>query len=180
MGCDTNEVSVGQWASTSPVTEQANRAGDNWAKLCGCRGHYHTINYHEITDKWCAEHSPFKGMGAEKPIRQYETGATRDTDSNKLKYEGFISPLVEKRFAEYMHLHRKQSDGSMRAPDNWQKGIPLDDYVDSLVRHVQDLRLHHDGFASAATDKDLESVLCAIRFNVDGYLFELLKNRVVK
>ena len=110
-------------------------------------------------------------------FRQFETGATRDADNGKLKYEGFISPLAEKRFAEYMHIHRKQTDGSLRAPDNWQKGIPLDAYADSLVRHVQDFRLHHDGFSDEAVDPDIESVLCAIRFNVDGYLFEILKKK---
>lgn len=112
--------------------------------------------------------------------REFETGAYRDTEEGKLKYEGFISPLTEKRFAQYMHEHRHQKDGAMRAADNWQLGINLESYADSLVRHVQDFRLHHDKFSEEATDPDLESVLCAIMFNVQGYLFELLKAKKSK
>ena len=53
-------------------------------------------------------------------IRQFDTGATRDTDQNKLDPEGFLSPMVMKCFFEYMHKNRKQSDGKLRASDNWQ------------------------------------------------------------
>ena len=110
-----------------------------------------------------------------KYIRRFDTGATRDADTGKHDYEGFNSPLVEKRFAAYMTAHRVQSDGSLRASDNWQKGIPLDAYMKSLLRHVHDLWLHHDGYASEAVDPDIETILAAIRFNVNGYLFEVLK-----
>lgn len=116
----------------------------------------------------------------QKEIRIFETGANRDTDTDKLQYEGFLSPLVEKRYAQYMHLHRKQKDGSLRASDNWQKGIPIEVYVDSLVRHMQDVRLHHDKFSDEAIDPDLESALCAVIFNASGYLFELLKKKKIK
>jgi hypothetical protein len=108
-------------------------------------------------------------------IRKYATGANRDSDTGKLKYGGFTSALTEKRFAQYMHEHRLQKDGTLRAPDNWKHGIPLEDYYDSLVRHAQDFRLHHEGFADEAVESNLESVLCAILFNAQGYLFELLK-----
>lgn len=141
--------------------------------LCGCQG-----------DNFCSLHDPNR-VPAWPPdyvgaIRKFETGATRDTDADKLKYAGFISPLVEKRFSEYMHLHRKQSDGSLRAPDNWKRGIPKDAYADSLIRHVYDFWLHIEGFSGEATEPDLESVLCAIRFNCDGYLFEILKKKAAK
>jgi hypothetical protein len=110
-------------------------------------------------------------------MREFETGATRDTDTNKPDYEGFISPLVTERFGRYMMAHKKQADGKLRASDNWQKGIPMAAYVKSLLRHVQDLLLHWDGYQDLVTDRDLESVCCAIRFNVDGFLHELIKNR---
>lgn len=110
-------------------------------------------------------------------VRKFETGATRDTDSEKLKIEGFIDPLVDQRFAEYMHKHRKQSDGTLRAPDNWQKGIPLEVYGDSLVRHMLDFRLHFDGYPNKAVEPNIEDVMCAIIFNARGYLFELLKKK---
>lgn len=108
-------------------------------------------------------------------IRKFDSGATRDLDTDKLKYEGFIDPLVDKRYAEYMHVHRKQKDGTLRSPDNWQKGIPQEAYADSLVRHVMDFRLHFDGYSDEAVDADIETVMCAIIFNARGYLFEALK-----
>lgn len=110
-------------------------------------------------------------------VRKFETGATRDSNSGKLDYEGFDSPLVNRRYAEYMHEHRYQSDGTMRAADNWQKGIPKQAYMESLVRHVEDAKLHWDGYGDIAVDPNFESTLCAILFNVKGLLFELIKER---
>lgn len=106
-------------------------------------------------------------------MRKFETGATRDSDDEKLDYEGFISPLVTKRFAEYMHKHRFQADGKVRASDNWQKGMPLEAYMKSLWRHFMDLWLFHRSYSIS---DHIEDVLCAILFNVQGYLHELLKN----
>lgn len=115
--------------------------------------------------------------------RQFKTGATRDVDTDKLDYEGFISPLVDRRYAEYMHQCRLRNiplGQTIRASDNWQKGIPKETYAKSLVRHVNEFRLIHDGF-EAFDEKGnllaLEDVLCAIRFNADGYLFEILKGK---
>ena len=42
--------------------------------------------------------------------RKFESGATRDSDTNKLDFEGFLSLLALIRFAEYMHSNRMQSD----------------------------------------------------------------------
>jgi hypothetical protein len=109
-------------------------------------------------------------------IRTFDTGATRDTDTGKLKYEGFFSPHVLKRRAEYMNEHRKQSDGSLREPDNWQKGISRAVYMDSLLRHVVELWLIHRS-PQVPPDKQVEDVLCAILFNGEGYLYEQLKSR---
>lgn len=108
-------------------------------------------------------------------VRKFETGASRDSDDGKLKIEGFLDPLVDKRYSEYMHGHRQLADGSLRSGDNWQKGIPFSAYGDSMVRHVLDFRLHFDGYPNEAVDSDIESVLCAIIFNARGYLFEILK-----
>jgi hypothetical protein len=107
-------------------------------------------------------------------IRKFATGATRDSDENKLEPWGFTSPLVEKAFSEYMDDHRKQSDGSLRDSNNWKKGIPLDAYWHSLSRHVLDFRLLWDQFPEEAAAKDMIEALCAVKFNVDGLLHELL------
>ena len=107
-------------------------------------------------------------------MRIFKSGSTRDDNKNKLDYEGFLSAIVLKRFAEYMNKHRKQSDGNLRDSDNWQKGIPKDVYMKSMWRHFMDLWLEHRGHDSR---EGKEEALCALRFNVNGYLHELLKER---
>lgn len=109
-----------------------------------------------------------------KRIRVFKTGATRDTDEHKLDFEGFLSPLVLLRFGRYMDKHRKQSDGTFRSSDNWQKGIPKEEYMKSLFRHYIDAWLFHRGYPKLARET-LEDALCAIIFNAQGYLHELLK-----
>jgi hypothetical protein len=103
-------------------------------------------------------------------MRYFETGATRDTDEGKLDFEGFLSPRVLYRFAEYMHHHRRQADGVLRASDNWQKGIPREAYMKSLTRHFMELWLcWREG-----VDETINDILCAILFNTQGLLHERL------
>lgn len=107
-------------------------------------------------------------------MREFNTGATRDTDEGKYDYEGFLSPLVLKRYGEYMNKHRKQADGKLRDSDNWQKGIPKEAYMKSGWRHFVDWWQEHRGIVS----KDgVEEAICALCFNAMGYLHELLKEK---
>lgn len=108
-------------------------------------------------------------------MREFESGANRDSDEAKLDYEGCLSPNVLMRFAEYMREHQHTASG-LRDSDNWQKGIPLKVYMKSLSRHYMDLWLFRRG-AITLTDKQLEDTVCAIMFNVQGYLFETLKQK---
>ena len=104
-------------------------------------------------------------------MRTYATGATRDVDADKLDYRGFTSFTAWRRFAEYMHKHRLQPDGQMRASDNWKKGIPVEDYLESLIRHTVD-------FWDAEERGDQEAAMelaCAIWFNLQGYIHERSK-----
>jgi len=110
-------------------------------------------------------------------IRKFESGATRDTSQGKLDYEAFLSPLVLQRYAEYLNKHRLQSDGTLRDGDNWQKGIPIETYMKSKMRHSIDTWLMHRGFPTHATNEDIEESLCAELFNTMGMLFEVLKNK---
>lgn len=109
--------------------------------------------------------------------RTFSTGATRDTSISKLDYDGFLSWRVLQRYAEYMHRHRKQSDGSMRDSDNWQKGIPEEVYRKSMWRHFMDVwklhRLYEGSYDLVVRERVIES-LCALLFNVMGLLHELL------
>lgn len=113
-------------------------------------------------------------------IRKFESGATRDSDEDKLDYEAMLSPLVLKRYAEYMHKNRKLKDGSLRPGDNWQLGIPLTAYCKSLWRHFMDVWTIHrrrltSEVTSYAEQDDLEEALCAVIFNASGYLHEQLQ-----
>jgi len=115
-------------------------------------------------------------------IRQFSTGATRNSEQGKNDYEGFYHPLVVEAFGDYMTTHRIQADGSLRDSDNWQKGIPLNVYIKSLFRHVIDLWFLHRGYQrfDKITGKKItkKEALCAILFNTQGYLFEILKNEL--
>ena len=103
-------------------------------------------------------------------MRTFDTGATRDTDAGKPDYEGFLSPLAIAAFGRYMDRHRKQANGVPRASDNWQKGIPLDAYMKSMWRHFFEVwALHRAGEYPVA---QMTEALCALQFNVQGYLHE--------
>jgi hypothetical protein len=110
-------------------------------------------------------------------IRTFSTGATRDTAEGKPEPWGFSSPLAEKAFCEYMNKHRIQSDGELRDSDNWKKGIPIDAFFHSLSRHILDFRLAWEGYEDEAQSDDLIEILCAVKFNVDGLLHELVKKQ---
>ena len=107
-------------------------------------------------------------------MRTFDSGATRDNDAAKPDFEGILSPLALQRYGAYMQKHRVQADGMVRASDNWQKGIPLDAYMKSLLRHVMALWYTH----RYAKGEDIEESLAAILFNAQGYLHELLKAKL--
>lgn len=109
-------------------------------------------------------------------VRKFETGATRDTDATKPDFEGFLSPLVIARYAEYMHKNRVQNDGTLRASDNWTKGIPFEAYMKSGWRHFFAWWAYHRD-AAGRRGYILEEALCGLLFNLSGYLHEYLKNK---
>ena len=110
-------------------------------------------------------------------VRSFDTGATRSSDVGRYDPEGFLSPLAIERYCIYMQKNQVQPDGSIRTSDNWQKGIPQDAYMKGLLRHVLHLWCRHRGHPvadpKAAADKVED--LCALLFNVQGMLHELLK-----
>ena len=140
----------------------------NSAQPCGCdRATNWTCTLHRTTPETVP------------PIRTFDTGATRDTDTSKPDYEGFLSPLVIERFGVYMSKNRLQKDGSTRDSDNWQRGIPFDVYMKSLWRHFQEVWILHRT-NRAADSAPAEEALCAVMFNAMGMLHEILKLREPK
>jgi hypothetical protein len=113
-------------------------------------------------------------------MRGFETGATRSSDAGRDDPEGYLSPLVIDRFNQYMTKHRKQADGQLRDSDNWQRGMPLATYMKGMWRHFLHLWTRHRGHQvrDPLAAADIEEDLCALFFNVQGYLHETLKKRL--
>lgn len=105
-------------------------------------------------------------------MREFETGATRDDETGKFDFEGYLSPAVLWEFARYMEGHGHLADGSTRASDNWQKGIPTDAYMKSLLRHVMDLWLLHRGYSFERPENgehvDPDEAFGGAMFNLQG------------
>lgn len=113
------------------------------------------------------------GGGGTGTTRTFPTGATRDVDNSKLDYEGFLSPFVLERFAQYMHKCRLRNipEGQViRASDNWTKGMPKDAYVKSGLRHV--IEVWSEWRRNGRVNQE---AACAVLFNFMGLLYEDLK-----
>lgn len=106
-------------------------------------------------------------------MREFESGATRDTDEGKPDYEAYLSPLVIERFGQYMLSHQNTPLGK-REGDNWQKGFGLPVIMKSLWRHFFDVWKAHRGH----TGVDQQEALCAVIFNAQAYLHALLEPNV--
>ena len=119
---------------------------------------------------------------AEGEMRQFTTGATRNVDTGKNDYEGFLCPMVIETYGNYMTSHRKQADGKLRDSDNWQKGIPQNVYIKSCWRHFMDFWCIHRGIKRFDSldghEITMKEALCAILFNIMGYLHEELKKDI--
>lgn len=100
-------------------------------------------------------------------IRTFESGATRDNNTNKRDVMGFTSAVADKLYCDYMHEHRFQSDGTIRPSDNYKKGIPKEAVTESLGRHALDLRLIDEGYSGRESEV---ATLCAMRFAIDNRL----------
>jgi hypothetical protein len=109
--------------------------------------------------------------------REFDTGATRSSQAGRVDPEGFLSPLSIERYCQYLLKHQVQANGEIRESDNWQKGMPLASYVKGMWRHFLHFWTRHRGW-EPMDDKsaaDIQEDLCAIIFNAQGYLHELLK-----
>ena len=117
-------------------------------------------------------------------MRQFESGATRDIDIDKIDPEACLCPLVIERYAQYILDCSYLPDGSRRSHDNWQKGISLTSYMKSNWRHLLHAWQIHRGYKifDQKTKKpiSIEEALCGIMFNTMGYLHEILKRPALK
>ena len=110
-------------------------------------------------------------------IRTFDTGANRDSSEGKMDFEGFLSPLVIERYAQYMNKNRTLKDGSVRDSDNWTHFFGGDHYgvcMSSGWRHFFSWWKAHRGYR---TEEDIEESICALMFNAQAYLFKILKEK---
>ena len=114
-------------------------------------------------------------------MKQFDSGATRSGDKDKLRYNRFMSFQVLKEYCEYLNKHRVDKTGNLRDPDNWKKGIPKQCYVNSLITHAFDLVRSYEGESVIDPDSgkvvSLVDLACAVMFNVHGLIYEILKEK---
>jgi hypothetical protein len=98
----------------------------------------------------------------------FATGAVRDS-GDKEDYVETISYTALQRFATYMTSKKK-----IYGEGNWRKGIPIESYEKSLMRHLQKyLANKYDG-ANLEPETDH---LAAAFFNLQGVMHEEERNR---
>ncbi len=121
------------------------------------------------------------GTSGSAPIRTFDTGATRDTTQGKLDYVKALSPIVLRRYVQYMHENNLMADGSVRDVGDWKKGQPQEVYHKSKARHFMASWLIEEGYTVMDNHGlvDEEHALCGELFNVIGKLHEVIKVRLV-
>ncbi len=94
----------------------------------------------------------------------FETGAVRDSQEGKEDYIETISWTAFKRYAQYM-----TSKKSRYGQGNFKKGIPIESYEQSLIRHIQKYleNKYEEGVLEAEDDH-----LSACLFNIFGIMHE--------
>lgn len=102
----------------------------------------------------------------ENKSRSFNTGAIRNNDINKENYLGSTSWLALKRYS----LFQTNACKKHKYPgDNWKKGIPIEEYEKSLIRHLQKYFANkYDG----ADDEPYDDHLSAAWFNLQGIIHE--------
>lgn len=97
-------------------------------------------------------------------MRNFDTGAVRDSEEEKEDYIETISWTALKRHAQYM-TKKKSRYGA----GNFKKGIPIDSYERSMVRHIQK---YFENKYEGGTVETEEDHLAAIVFNAFGIMHE--------
>lgn len=103
-------------------------------------------------------------------MRKFVTGAVRDDDNEKEDYIESISWLSLKRYCKYMSSKAKRY-----GKGNWKKGIPPQDYLESMLRHVQKFVAEWEYGVCEEKDDHLSAII----FNCQGLMHELemIKNK---
>jgi len=98
--------------------------------------------------------------------RQFETGAVRDNDEGKESYINAVSFLALKRYAKFQN---QACEKRGYPKDNWRKGIPIEAYEESLMRHLQ--KYLSNKYEGTNIEPDVDHLAAAF-FNLQGILHE--------
>ncbi len=106
-----------------------------------------------------------------KTKREFKTGAIRDTEEGKEDYIESISWLTLKRYSDYMKVQEAKYGRG-----NWLKGIDVDSYERSLMRHLQ--KYISSKYYDVNSEPDVDHLSAAL-FNLQGLIHEeeKLKNK---
>ena len=101
---------------------------------------------------------------AKTKITKFKTGAIRDTQEGKLDFIETLSFTALNRYITYM-TGKKIKYGA----GNFKKGIPIESYEQSLVRHLQKYLVNK--YENGEEERG-EDHLSAMVFNLFGILHE--------
>lgn len=105
-----------------------------------------------------------------KKLTKFKTGAVRDTQDGKEDYIESISWLTLRRYAQYMgRMAPKYGRG------NWIKGIPKENYEQSLLRHIQ--KYLSQKYYKVDIEPGIDHLSAAL-FNLQGLIHEEEKERL--
>jgi len=107
-------------------------------------------------------------------LTRFATGAIRDSWVGKTDFLETISFTAHERYARYM-----TSKQPKYGKGNFKKGIDIVSYEKSLLRHVDKYFRNKYEWGN---DEPNEDHLAAMRFNVDGIMFEeeMIKKKMRK
>jgi len=88
---------------------------------------------------------------------------SRENKDNKLNYLSYLTPQVLERYAEHMKKGEKK-----RGRANWKKGYPLEESLESMMRHL--LLLWEEN--EAGVKRSEEDHAAALMFNVINFMHQ--------
>lgn len=135
-------------------------------------------------------------------MRVFDSWSLRSPSLWKMEYFWFMHPLLDLSYARYMDWHRLMENWELRDSNNWWLWWSTDVSLQSMVRHVEDLKALHAWYRvfkvrwvnwertyyvhdqskfpvyewEVVEEVNKEMCLNAIRFNTQAYLLEELNH----
>lgn len=94
----------------------------------------------------------------------FKSGAIRDSQDGKIDFVETVSFTAHNRYARYMTSKKKKYGAG-----NFKKGIPIESYERSLLRHIDK---YFRNKYERGNDEPLEDHLSAAVFNLHGIIHE--------